>query len=127
MAETILRSKLKAIKVKDYKVQSAGIMCYEGQPMSDNAIEALTTLGYKVAPHKSRQFRLNMLTECELIITMTARHKYAIGEYPNVFTVDEIASTGEVIDPYGGDLNDYIECARELEHAIDILIQKMKF
>lgn len=127
MAETILARKLQERGIDGVTVDSAGLMCAEGQPMSENARAALALLGYKPRSHKSAQFTPGMLKEYDLIITMTARHALAIGNYDNVKSLDELAGKGEIGDPYGGSLEDYLTCAKQIETSVSELMGKLKF
>ena len=68
MAENIFRAKVKGRGYKEVKVASAGLMCYEGEEMTENARLALNAMGLKVGKHRSRQFRLNMVEEYDLIL-----------------------------------------------------------
>ena len=125
MAENIFRAKAKSRGYKEVKVASAGLMCYEGEDMTENARLALKAMGIKAGKHKSRQFSLNMVEEYDLILTMTARHKAMIGDYDNVFTLAEFSGEGDVPDPYGGDLNVYKMTAFELDTALEKTINRL--
>ena len=125
MAENIFRAKVKSRGYKEVRVASAGLMCYEGDEMSENARLALKAMGIKAPRHRSRQFSLNMLEEYDLILTMTARHKAIIGDYDNVFTLAEFSGESDIPDPYGGDLNTYQMTAFELENALEKVINRL--
>jgi protein-tyrosine-phosphatase len=125
MAENIFRARARAADRDDLEVASAGLMCYPGEDMSENARLALISLGVDARQHRSRQFTLDMLDEYDLILTMTASHKAVIGASDKVFTLGEFAGGTDVADPYGGDVETYKATASELADAIDRVIAKL--
>jgi protein-tyrosine phosphatase len=65
-----------------------------------------------------------------LILTMTEKQKNKVlNEYPvaaGVYTIKEFAGeTGDVIDPYGGNLIDYEECYSELARLVKKTVIKL--
>lgn len=125
MAECIFRHKVKERGYKEVKVASAGLMCYVGEDMAENARAALKLMGIKAPKHKSRQFTLNMVEEYDLIITMTERHKAMIGDYDNVFSIGEFSGENDIPDPYGGDLTVYKLTAFDLDVALEKIINRL--
>ena len=125
MAEIILKSKHKLAGVLDVKVKSAGISTLDGQKMSKNSFTALKLMGYKPYGFKSRQLTTEMLKKSDLVLCMTASHKMALNGFKNVYTIDEITGIGDVIDPYGGNINTYIKTSHQLEDACNIILEKI--
>ncbi|MFZ7943260.1 low molecular weight protein arginine phosphatase [Neobacillus sp. 19] len=130
MAEAILKNKhLAGIEVK-----SAGIYAAAGNEASPHAKQVLTD------NKLSHNHRSSLLTDVEvewadLILTMTASHKFAIQQqYPQavvkVFTLKEYSSEEtfdpDVVDPYGGSLGMYEATYRELNELIEKAIEKLK-
>ena len=90
---------------------SAGIAASFPLPAADNAKEAVKKYGGKLDGHFSRQIDLEDVENYSKIVTMTASHKAMLKSAVNsdkIITLAEFAGeTGDVADPYGGDLSLY--------------------
>ncbi len=125
MAEIILKNKIKLAGIKGVRVSSAGLSANEGDKMSKNSFVALKQLGYKGYGFKSRKASAMLLLKSDYILCMTEGHKACIKNFPNVYTINEITGVGEVPDPYGGDLTDYVRTSHKIEDACNIIIEKL--
>lgn len=125
MAEIILKNKIKFVGLKGVRVTSAGLSANDGDKMSKNSMQALKNLGYSAKGFKSKRLTAMMLLKSDLIICMTYEHKMYIKNFPNVYTVDEFTGVGEVPDPYGKDLNEYVRTSHKLEDACNVIIEKL--
>ncbi len=125
MAEVILRNKLKLVGILDVKVRSAGLSTFDGQKMSKNSFTALKLMGYKAYGFKSRQLTKQMLEKSDLVLCMTQNHKQMLNGFNNVYTIDEVTGIGEVMDPYGGNINAYIKTSHQLEDACNIILENI--
>ncbi len=125
MAEIILKSKLKLAGITDIKVSSAGLNANPGEKISKNSLLALKQLGYKGYAFKSKQLTHELISKADLVICMTANHKFYLKNYDNVCTLAEITGLGDVIDPYGGDLSVYISTSYQLEDACNTILNKI--
>ncbi|MDP4133926.1 MAG: low molecular weight protein arginine phosphatase [Bacillota bacterium] len=118
MAECIY----KAITGKE--AQSAGIAANPGMAASPNAVAVMKEKGYDLG-HISRQVNNDMLDEADTVITLTVNHanllKKAAPEFSEkIISLYEWAGKkGDVLDPYGGDINIYRACAEEIEELIN--------
>ena len=125
MAEIILKTKLKLAGITEIKVKSAGLSTADGLPMSDNSKKALKLLGYKPTGFKSKLLTTEILKKTDLVICMTQSHKRAFGNYPGVYTIAELTGLDDVIDPYGQNLDVYIDTSHQLEDACNIILEKI--
>ena len=125
MAEIILKSKLKNIGIKNVKVSSAGLNTEDGLKMSKNSFEALKLMGYKPYGFKSKRLTEQMIYKSDAVICMTENHKYALGNYLNVYTISQITGLGNIEDPYGGNINVYIKTSHQLEDACNIILEQI--
>lgn len=125
MAEIILKNKLKLAGVKGYRVSSAGISAENGAKMSKNSAFALKKLGYKPYGFKAKLATGEELIKSDMIICMTRTHKSAIQNFPNVYTIAEVAGGNDISDPYGKDVNEYIKTSHELEDACNVILEKI--
>jgi protein-tyrosine phosphatase len=129
MAEAILKNK----NLDGIEVKSAGIYAATG---SEASAHAKQVLGDNKISHQHHSTPLtNVEVEwADLILTMTASHKFAIQQqYPQakvkVFTLKEYSGekyNHDVVDPYGGSLAIYEETYRELGELINRAIEKLR-
>ncbi|MDE7396065.1 MAG: low molecular weight protein arginine phosphatase [Clostridiales bacterium] len=122
MAEAIFRYTLaKKRKLSAFDVSSAGLSAEEGAPMTENAFKALATLKVPLKkPHKAKQLTVQLAKKADLLVTMTAAHKQALGEYAaKAKSVGEITGGPDVPDPYGGDEATYLKTAQYLLYAAE--------
>lgn len=128
MAEYLMREYCKKYNL-EIEVESRGLACSNGRPISDNSLAALKEIGIDAREHKSKSFIIRDLFDADLIITMTQRHKNALIEYfnagENVKTFAEATGVGDINDPYGCDLNCYRNCRDMIEKGIKILVNEL--
>lgn len=155
MAEALMKELVDAaadedrIQKGDLKVSSAGLFAVEDDEANDGAVEALATL-YKIKneKHKAKKLTDDMIEDSDLIFTMEENQKHAILDcYPEsegkVYSLKEYAlgsqgdeddvdeddalpgNTIDVEDPYGGDLDNYVECAEEIMELVTLVFEKL--
>ena len=111
-------------------VHSAGVSAGDGYPASDNAIRAMQNENYDLSAHTSTQISREILAKANLILTMTQTHlKIVKSIYPqtNAFILCEYAGeSGDVSDPFGGDLQTYTKCVTQIKQLIESSITKLK-
>lgn len=127
MAEAIFKHKTN----NRYEVKSAGIFAHDGSSASPHSIEILTKQAITI-DHKSKQLTTELVAWSDLILTMGNSHKQMILQrYPKasekVFCLKEFAqnSKADIADPFGGTLDDYEKTYKEIEEAIQKLIEKL--
>lgn len=106
---------------------SAGISAADGMPASRNAVAAISEIGGNICNFRSTMLSLELVKSANLVLTMTNSHKdsilrlfpYALGK---VFT---LKTDGDVLDPFGGDLDVYRRCRDDIRKAIHCLIVKL--
>lgn len=125
MAEVILKSKIKLAGIKSVKVSSAGLSANNGDKMSKNSLLALKQMGYKGYGFKSKQVTAMTLLKSDYAICMTEGHKSCISNFPNVYTLNEITGVGDVPDPYGAGITEYVKTSHVLEDACNVIIEKL--
>lgn len=112
----------------DVFIESAGIFAGEGDSASDNAIEALKRYNIDLSGHRTQPVTEDLLKQSDLILTMTEGHKKLIEPLASgkVFTLLEYAgSDGDISDPFGGDLEEYGETAKEIYDALVDIAEKL--
>ena len=135
MAERLLQHALQAEPPPfcHYKVISAGVSAYPGDPASRNAVTALHKVNLDLSDHRSRPLTDQLLDISDLILTMTSSHADIIHlRNPDisvpVFRFREWIPSGskEVPDPFGGPLQFYLDTRDSLAEAIPSVLNYLK-
>lgn len=128
MAEFLLKNYLKKNKLSNITVSSAGLSA-EGE-MTAEARAALAYLDVPYSKRKAKQLNSLMVEKNDLVVCMTASHKRAItahmGELPKIVTVGELTGGKDVGDPFGMDIEAYINVAKYLDYANKDIVAALK-
>lgn len=131
MAEFILKAELNRIGVYNVEVCSFGLFASAGQPISENSKSALEALKVPFGEKVSIQITQELFDKCDYIFAMTNGHKNVLlntfGNTDKVFTLSEASDTfGDISDPFGGNLNDYLCCAKDIQDKVRIIAERIK-
>lgn len=113
-------------------VGSAGIFAAGRQDMSGNAKAALEALGIPYLQHKSQPLTAELGREADLILCMQQGHKDAVERMQPValgktFVLKEFAGLeGDITDPYGGDLDVYLDSAKDILEAVSKALSRIR-
>lgn len=120
-------------RVRSFSASSAGLSAVEGEAASANAILAMKDYGCDLSAHRAHELYPADIQEAFLILTMSISHKQYIysrfsGAYRNVYTLKEYVYgiPEDIKDPFGGSLQVYRQCAKELAEAVEALFEKVK-
>lgn len=110
---------------------SRGLIVLFSEPISPKVNVALTTHDMEVSSHEnSQQLQPEDITPDSLILTMTFSEKVKLlEEYPveNVYTLGEyVGEDTDIIDPYGGEEEQYEKCYEEILRRIKKVIEIIK-
>lgn len=119
MAERIMKANLKKAGIDFVKVSSRGLNA-TGEMSAENACKALKSLGYPSTKRKS--VALKKFDQKTLYVAMTTAHKNKVAG--RVIEMKDLIGR-EIPDPYGQDLDTYIECAKIIESACKVLTEKL--
>jgi protein-tyrosine phosphatase len=102
------------------KSLSAGVSAKVGAPMTHEAQEALRRMGVPVPRHSARNLTADLARHVEAIFCMTRAHREAvIDAHPfaagKTYCLDP---DGDIEDPVGGGLEDYLNCARHIHRLV---------
>lgn len=125
MLETLLKNNLKGIK--NIEVKSAGLNVLEGDKVNPLARQALKEYNL-VIRHKPTLLTVAALAKADIVLTMTDEQKNYLkaDQYSyKVFSLKDAVGYN-ISDPFGGNLNEYSMCARNLKECADILTKKLK-
>lgn len=128
MAKVILEQKLKAIEQLDkFEVDSAAYDGPTSPGASSNAREAIKKLFGQdlLASHKAKKLTPELLDAADVILVMGARMKKGLPQ-GKTWTLKEYAGgSGDVGDPFGGNLETYLNCAHEISSALEKIVTKL--
>lgn len=135
MAERLLRHALAAEDppLNTYKVISAGVSAFPGDPASRNSVNALSKVGLDLSDHRSRPLSDQLVEISDFILAMTSGHIEMIRmQYPdltdNLHRFREWVEDGskEVPDPVGGSLQLYLDTRDNIAEAIPSIIKQIR-
>lgn len=135
MAEAIFRHRLAArvncpedqLADRGYLVASAGLSAALGAPASPEGVELLAADEIDLSTHESRPLTERLLNHVDHVFVMTRQHRGAIlAERPDLGPMVELLSAdqSDISDPIGGGPDEYQSCKREIERAIDALLNR---
>ncbi len=108
---------------KNGVASSAGLCVMSLGGAEKNAVDAVGKWGIDLKNHTSKQTTQSMFDCADIVLTMTQSHKWTLPDEEKVQTLSEFAGeSGDISDPYGGDLETYEKCAEKIK----FLIEKME-
>lgn len=119
MAERLMKKELKKRGIRDIKVSSKGLNA-TGENIAENAKLALKKFGASGTNRKS--VKLKKIDPKTIYVTMTDLQKSKI-DSKQVISFGQLV--GQVPDPYGQDLNVYIQTCEYLQQGVIVLIDKI--
>ena len=118
-----------------FRAESAGTAALEGNPMAENAQEALGEVGIYPEAHSARQVSEDMLEAADLVLAMGPRHVAALrknfGDLSagKLHTLPEYASGSPseegIPDPYGHTITAYRASVRQLLGYVEPLLGRL--
>lgn len=128
MAKVVLEQMLKAKGyLGRFEVESAA---YDGPTYpgaSNNAREAIKKLfgADLLATHKAKKLTPDLVEWADLILVMGARMKKGLPPSKTWMLKEFAGGSGDVADPFGGNLDVYLRCAREISGALEAILPKL--
>ncbi|MDE5990664.1 MAG: low molecular weight protein arginine phosphatase [Clostridia bacterium] len=126
LAQAVLQEKIGREKL-DIEVDSAGVCCGYGDPMSDNTTAIIDSMDMFFT-HTSQPVTPKLVETSDMVVTMTRSHKaYLKGIVADekLFCIDDITHKGDILDPFGGDIQTYRSVEKQLRDAMDAVIEKL--
>lgn len=109
------------------EAQSAGLFTTVGLPACENAVHAAHERGADLTAHRSQPLTPALAAQAKYLVGMTAAHYDRLLEaFPQyeekIFTL----SQHDINDPFGGDLQTYRRAARDIDSAVEALIERLE-
>ncbi len=131
MAEAIAR-KIASDRNIGIQFQSAGVAAWDGGVMSDHAEEILRQYGIDGSGHRAQLINEQLVKWADIVLTMTEHHRQAVLEqFPDQQSkIYNLATylynrVENVLDPYGGSIQIYENCAKSLAAMIEDLFDTL--
>lgn len=106
------------------KAVSAGLYPHTGEPVSDNAVEALYRAGYRPCEgnrfdtHTARAIDESVLASCDMIVAVTKAHMMTlICSFP-AYAQKIHAMPKDISDPFGGSVETYVRTLEEITAGV---------
>ncbi len=132
IAESLCRLKLsqalgcgpEELESRGYRVASAGVMAYPGDPATPEAAAVAAECGAELGEHCSRPLSPEMLESATDIFAMTETHLTVLFSRLPVGAPEPklLCGNGDLPDPIGGDRDEYRACARVIASHLDRLV-----
>lgn len=126
LAEVLFRDLVK--DRADFKVGSAGVGAFSGQPASRYSAALAGEKGLDLSRHQSRAVTVDLVESATHIVAMSRSHVAAIlSDYPEaddkIYLISEFAADDrlrgrDLADPFGGDLAEYRHTLEQLEKML---------
>ena len=128
MAKVILEQKLKELgHLNRFEIDSAAFNGTRHSGASDTARAAIKKIYGQdlLASHKSKKLTTKLTEQADIILAMTGGIKNGLPPEKS-WTLKEYAGrSGDISDPYGENLESYLECAREISDLMDRIVTKL--
>ncbi|MCT8975798.1 low molecular weight protein arginine phosphatase [Clostridium sp. CX1] len=130
MAEAIFND---LCDIEDLRAHSAGMsVVYNSKTSKNSALIVKESIGKDISERKATQLTRDMIESSELILTMTSYMKdVLVNTFPQlknkIYTLNEYVSLeGEIVDPFGADIESYRQTYRQLRSSILLLLDKLR-
>ncbi|MGI6152371.1 MAG: low molecular weight protein arginine phosphatase [Christensenellaceae bacterium] len=139
MAETLLDDAVDRSSLHGkVKIKSAGTFAATDAGATEEAQQVMEEMGLSLGRHKTRPFTKELAEWADVILAMgkeQIEHMEAIAPdmadkmhtllgYGMYIDGEPAANSLEVTDPYGGDIEDYRDCAEQIKEAVDSVVSR---
>ena len=125
MAQAIMLDRVKKLNIDNINIESRGINCVEGDPLSENSKLALKSMNIDFE-HLSKPITMDDIAWADMIICMTSRHAALLNNVVpsnKLSTFNDYTFKGDVVDPYGQPLDVYLKTAEQIKEGIEKILQ----
>lgn len=127
MAAFIMKEKYPIV---DLEVFSKGLVVLFQEPMNPKAELILGKHGIIPTGYQSNEFKKEEVDESSLVLVMDEyqyqKLKSKMRDFPNIYLFSEfLGLEGNVLNPYGGNLEEYDKCYETIEGMVKLLVLKL--
>ena len=116
-----------ALQTVNVRALSAGVSARVGEPLTEEAQDALRTLNVPVQPHAAQNLTPELVQQAEMIFCMTSAHRKAVIEMlpaaaHKTYCLDVQA---DIDDPIGKGIEAYLHCARRIHDLVRLRFDEL--
>jgi len=114
---------------RGYEIHSAGVAAWAGDEASPPAVEIIREFGGDLTGHRSQPVDPELLANATHVVAMTRTHAMALAmQFPGVGPMPELlcGDDGDLLDPIGGDLDVYRDCAGVIIIHLDRILSELR-
>ena len=120
MAAGLFSALCSARGLNSITISGAGLAAWPGAPAWPNAIAAAAGFGADIASHQARQAAPELLARADFMVCLAAGHARQLAPFVPHEKLRVLG--GGIADPYGGDMEVYQACARQIAEALPSLL-----
>lgn len=130
MAQGLLQHRL-AEEAEAFRILSAGTYAADGSPAAEGALDVMSRRGIDLRGHRSAPLSDEVVAGADVLLVMTEAHKQRIvQQHPTAksktYTLKQfVGLSGDVQDPFGGDVAQYARTAAELDELLAMAAEKI--
>lgn len=106
---------------RGHDAESAGLYALPGASASSGAIRAMEKYGVDLSAHRAKAISESAMQKADKIIAMTEQHALALSEQFPRHKGKILCMPIRIADPFGGDDDDYLACAQDIDRALGLL------
>ena len=128
MAKVILEQKLKERGQLDrFEIDSAAFDVPTYDVANENARAAIKKIYGQdlLASHKSKNITTELTEQADLILAMTGAINNKLPPEKSWTLKEYAGSSGDISDPFGKNLESYLECANQISGLMDSIVEKL--
>jgi L-threonylcarbamoyladenylate synthase len=112
---------------RGFIIHSAGLAAYEGEPASELTVEVAQEMGIDLSQHHSQPLTAELAHAADVLVAMTRSHAQTIlARYsPGVPLRLLCGYNKDLVDPIGGDLTVYQQCAATIREHVTTLVAEL--
>lgn len=116
MAEALFKSKLSESQLKKVMVLSRGLSAQNGATVTHHSVTTMADYGIDISSHTATPLSREELDVADLFVCMTKEHGTVLSFYG---IPEKRIKVLNVPDPFGGTLEDYRECAKNINLQLE--------
>lgn len=109
-----------SVETVPVEVLSAGTSARVGEPMTDEAKQALRELGFQPNGHRAQNLTVELADQVEHIFCMTQSHRTSVIRLAPAAAAKTqcLDPNGDIDDPIGKGMSAYLDCARQIHELV---------
>ena len=127
MAEAVMMGELQKRNIFDVRVESCGLVAYEGAGANENAKKAVLKFGCSLEFHSARRINAEIVNGATVLCMEKSLSDYVKAAFPGADVHDlctYAGVSGGISDPYGMGQEVYDMCLEKIRNCIRKIIEK---